>query len=165
MEVSMAISTLLLAAFLSSAQLVSIDEKDMALSDFFRLIGKVANVNVVLHPAVQGKVNLTVQEAPWEQLLDVVLKNHSLAKEPQGNILRIVPAAMLEAEERQSAAMEQARSDALPLQTRIVFLNYAQAEDMALVVSTFLSPRGSVVVYRPQNALIIRDVAPPAASR
>jgi type IV pilus assembly protein PilQ len=165
MEVSMAISTLFFAAFLSSAQLLSIDAKDMDLSDFFRLIGKAANVNVVLHPAVQGRVNLTVQEVPWEQLLDVVLKNHALEKDLQGNILRIVPLSILEAEAKQRAATEQARFNALPLQTRVVVLNYAKAEDMAVIVSTFLSPRGSVVVYPPQNALIIRDVAPPAPSR
>jgi type II secretory pathway component GspD/PulD (secretin) len=50
---------------------------------------------------------------------------------------------------------------ALPLETQIHFLNYAKADDIASVISTLLSPRGSVVVYRPRNALIVRDVARP----
>src|SRR5712691_9427832 len=122
----MTTSTLILTALLS-AQLVSLDVKEMDLSDFVRFIAETANMNVVLHPAVQGKVNLMVKDAPWEQVLDLVLKNHGLAREIEGNTIRIAPTA----------------SFAGPLQTRIYFLHYARAEDMAVVVSKMLSPLGS----------------------
>jgi type IV pilus assembly protein PilQ len=137
----MTTSTLILAAFLS-AQLVSLDIAEMDLSDFIRYMGKTANMNVVLHPAVQGKVNLMVKDAPWEQVLDLVLKNHGLGKEVEGNTMRIARAA----------------SFAAPLQTRIYFLNYAKAEDMAMVISRMLSPSGSVIAYPSRNAVIVRDV-------
>ena len=143
----MTTSTLILAAFLASAQAtVSLDTTDMALNDFFRLIGKIANMNVVLHPAVEGKVNLMVKDAPWEQVLDLVLKNHGLGKEVEGNIMRIAPLATL------------------PLQTHIYFLQYARAEDMALIIAKSLSPRGSVIAYPPLNAVIVTDVLPPPES-
>ena len=141
----MTIPTLILAAVLS-AQLVSLDVKEMDLSDFARFMAETANMNVVLHPTVQGKVNLMVKDATWEQVLDLVLKNHGLAKEIEGNTIRIAPAA----------------SFAGTLQTRIYFLHYARAEDMAVVISKMLSPGSSVVVYPPLNALIVRDVAPPS---
>ncbi len=141
----MTTSTLILTALLS-AQLVSLDVKEMDLSDFVRFIAETANMNVVLHPAVQGKVNLMVKDAPWEQVLDLVLKNHGLAREIEGNTIRIAPTA----------------SFAGPLQTRIYFLHYARAEDMAVVVSKMLSPLGSVIAYPPLNALIVRDVVPPS---
>jgi len=162
----MAISTLTLAAFLASFQLVSIDARNMELSDFFRLMADTANVNIVLHPAVQGKVNLTVKDAPWEQLLDLVMKNYGLGKEVEGNLIRIAPIVAFEDEYKQRAAVEQARLNSLPLQTEIYFLNYAKADEMALVVSRMLSPRGSVIAYRPRNALIVRDVVlPPDLTR
>src|SRR5262245_26802866 len=154
-------STLVLSMVLSLSQLVSIDSKDMDLTEFFRVMADAAKMNVVLHPAVQGKVNLMVKEAPWEQVLDVVIKNHGLRKEVEGNVMRIAPASVFEAEYRQAAAIEEARINALPLQTRVYFLNYAKAEDVALIISKGLSPRGSVVVYRPRNAVIVRDVMAP----
>ena len=117
-----------------------------------------ANLNVVLHPAVQGKVNLMVREARWEQVLDMVLKSHGLAKEVEGNIMRIFPLANLEAEARQKAAAEQACLNALPLQTHTYFLNYAKAENIAPIISRMLSPRGSVVAYPARNAVIVRDI-------
>jgi type IV pilus assembly protein PilQ len=162
----MTISTLTFAAFLASAQLVSIDARDIDLSDFFRFMADAAKVNIVIHPAVQGKVNLTVRDAPWEQLLDLVMKNYGLGKEVEGNVMRIAPIAALEAEYKQRSATEQARLNALPLQTQIYFINYAKADDVALIVSRMLSPRGSVITYRPRNALIVRDVVlPPELTR
>jgi len=160
----MTISILILAAFLASPQVISIDTKDTDLTDFFRFMASAANMNIVLHPAVQGKVNLMVKEAPWEQVLDLVLKNYGLRKEVEGNTMRIAPAAAFEAEQAQTAAIEQARLSALPLQTQIYVLNYARADDVAVVISKLLSPRGSVIVYRPKNALIVTDVAEPLSN-
>ncbi len=157
------ISSLGFAAFLASAQMISIDARDLDLGDFFRLIANAANINVVIHPSVQGKVNLAVKEVPWERVLDMVLKSHGLAKEVEGNIMRIVPLANLEAEQKQKAAVEQACINALPLQTHLYVLNYARAEDVSVIISKMLSPRGSVVAYHGRNAVIVRDVESPSA--
>ena len=127
----MTISTLILTALLAQAQLITLDARDMDLGDFLRFMGQVADMNVVIHPAVQGKINLMVKEARWDQVLDMVLKTHGLAKEVEGNIMRIFPLANLEAEARQKAAAEQACLNALPLQTHTYFLNYAKAENIA----------------------------------
>ena len=165
----MGIPALILTAFLASAQasaqLVTLDARDMDLGEFFRFMGSAANMNVVLHPAVQGKVNMMVREARWEQVLDMVLKTYGLAKEVEGNIMRIVPLAVLEAEAKQKAAAEQACLNALPLQTHTYFLNYARAESVAPIISAMLSPRGSVVAYPGRNAIIVRDVQAAECSR
>ena len=153
--------TTLIFAVLLSTQLISLDAKDMDMSDFFRLMASVGNINVVLHPAVQGKVNLTVKDVPWEQVLDIVLKSHGLAKEVQGNIMRIAPAATIQAEATRQSAAAAACLNALPLETRSYILNYARVENVAPVISKMLSPRGSVVAYPPGNALIVTDVAHP----
>jgi len=169
----MTISTVIVAVFFASAQLASseaqarqrppitLDVKDMDAGDFFRLMANIANLNAVIHPAVQGKVNLMVKDVEWEQVLDLVLRNHGLAKEVQGNIMWIVPAATLEAEQKQKAAAVEACLKALPLRTHVYLLNYAKAENVAVLISKMLSPRGSAVAYPLRNALIVRDVERP----
>jgi type IV pilus assembly protein PilQ len=154
-------TALILAAFLAFAQLISLDARDMDMSDFFRLMANIGNINVVLDPAVQGKVNLMVKDVPWEQVLDVVLKSHGLIKEVEGNIIRIAPATTHEAQERQKTATQQACLNALPLQTHAYVLNYARAENVAPIISKMLSPRGSVVAYPARNAVIVTDVEHP----
>ena len=154
-------TTFIFMALLASSQLISLEVKDMDASDFFRLMANIGNINVVLHPAVQGKVNLTVKDASWEQVFDVVLKNHGLTKEVEGNVVRIVPAAIVEAAQKQKAATDQACLNALPLTTRVYVLNYAKAENVAPVISKTLSPRGSATAYPPRNAIIVTDVERP----
>jgi type IV pilus assembly protein PilQ len=159
----MTIATLFFTTFLASAQVITLDARDMDLSEFFRLVANLTNMNVVLHPAVQGQVNLMLKDASLQDVVDLVMKNHGLGKEIQGNTMRIAPLASFEAEQRQVAATEAARLNARPLQTRIYFLNYARAEDIALIVSRLISPRGSVIAYMPRNAVIVRDVEPEPA--
>ena len=61
--------------------------KDVDLKDFFRLIHEISGLNVVLDPSVQGNVTLVLDEVPWDQALDIVLRNNGLTKEIDGNVL------------------------------------------------------------------------------
>jgi type IV pilus assembly protein PilQ len=155
----MAFSALALAVLIASAQVVSLDVRDMDLSDFLRFMANTANLNLVLHPAVQGKVNVMVKDAPWEEVLDVVLRNYGLGRAIEGKTLRIAPVATPSLQEKQGV------TPALPgqaaPQSRVFFLKYARAEDIAVVISRLVSPQGSVVAYPPLNAVIVTDVAPP----
>src|SRR5665213_3974314 len=69
---------------------ISVNLKDVDLKDFFRLIHEISGLNVVLDPSVHGTVTLVLDEVPWDQALDIVLRNNGLAKQIDGNVLRIV---------------------------------------------------------------------------
>ena len=137
----MTLSAFVLVSFLS-AQLISLDTTEMDLGDFFRFIGRTANFNLVIHPDVQGKVNVMVKDVPWQQVLESVLTTHGLEKEVDSNTMRIAPVA------------------SLPLRTYVYFPKYSRATELAPVIASLLSPRGSVVAYPARNALIVRDVRP-----
>jgi type IV pilus assembly protein PilQ len=153
--VGLILATLLMAA----PQNVSVDLRDADLQDFFRLMAENSNINIVLHPAIQGKITLSVKNAARDVLMDVVLRNYGLAAETTGNVMRIVPLSVLENEYRQRLAIEQARLASLPLETRTIILSYARAADVARIMSQFLSPYGSIAVDQRRNAIIIRDIA------
>ena len=68
---------------------ISVNLKDVDLKDFFRLIHEISGLNVVLDPSVRGTVTLVLDEVPWDQGLDIVLRNNGLTKEIDGNVLRI----------------------------------------------------------------------------
>ena len=74
------ILSLVLVALLAQSP-ISVDFRDADLRDFFTMMGQTANVNIVLHPAVQGKITLEVHGVSWDVLLDVVLKNYGLSRE------------------------------------------------------------------------------------
>jgi type II secretory pathway component GspD/PulD (secretin) len=144
---------------LAAPQAVTLDIKDGDLGEFLRMMGSLSDLNVVLHPAVQGKISLTVRDANRDALLNQVLKNYGLGREIEGNVMRIAPLPILEDEYKARAAMEAARFESLPMETRVYFLNYTKAIEVAPMLAPLLSPRATVIAEPRRNMIIVRDVA------
>ena len=141
-----------------SGELISLELKDADLKDFFRLIGEISGLNIVLDPDVKGALTIFLNDVPWDQALDVVLKNNSLGKQLDGNVLRIASNATLEAEEAQRKRLSDARVLSAELQTETRVLSYAKAADLSLVLKKVLSPRGDIIVDVRTNSMIISDI-------
>jgi type IV pilus assembly protein PilQ len=60
---------------------ISLNLKDADLKDFFRLIHEFSGLNVVLDPSVHGSVTIVLDDVPWDQALDIVLKNNNLERQ------------------------------------------------------------------------------------
>ena len=72
-----------------SGEPISVNLKDVDLKDFFRLIHEISGLNVVLDPAVKGTLTLVLDDVPWDQALELVLRNNNLDKQLEGNVLRV----------------------------------------------------------------------------
>jgi type IV pilus assembly protein PilQ len=137
---------------------ISVNLKDVDLKDFFRLIHEISGLNVVLDPNVHGSLTVVLDDVPWDQALDIVLKNNDLARELEGNVLRIATVETLKREADSRRA--QIESEALAVEKVSVtrFLSYAKAKDVIVTVKKFLSQRGDVVADDRTNAVIINDI-------
>ena len=117
-------------------------------------------LNIVIDPAIQGTVDVSLRDVPWDQALDIILRANKLGYSVEGNIVRIVPLNVLAAEneERRKLAEAQALAGELRVLTRAV--SYAKAADLVPVITrSALSARGDVQVDARTNTLIIRDLA------
>jgi type IV pilus assembly protein PilQ len=137
---------------------ISVNLKDVDLKDFFRLIHEISGLNVVLDPAVKGTVTLVLDEVPWDQGLDIVLRNNGLMKEIDGNVLRIATQDTLRHEADQRRDLIKAQSDAIETVTTTRVLSYAKADAMVVTLKKFLTARGDVISDTRSNTLIIRDI-------
>ena len=137
---------------------ISVNLKDVDLKDFFRLIHEISGLNVVLDPNVHGTLTIVLDDVPWDQALDIVLKNNDLARELEGNVLRVATVDTLKKEADGRRA--QVESEALAVEKVSVtrFLSYAHAKDVMLTVKKFLSSRGDVVADERTNAVIVNDI-------
>jgi type IV pilus assembly protein PilQ len=137
---------------------ISVNLKDVDLKDFFRLIHEISGLNVVLDPNVHGTLTIVLDDVPWDQALDIVLKNNDLARELEGNVLRIATVETLKHEA--DARRAQIESEALAVDKVEVtrFLSYAKAKDAIVTVKKFLSQRGDVVADERTNAVIVNDI-------
>ncbi len=137
---------------------ISVNLKDVDLKDFFRLIHEISGLNVVLDPEVHGTLTIVLDDVPWDQALDIVLKNNDLARELEGNVLRIATVDTLKKEADGRRAQVEAEALAVEKVSITRFLSYAHAKDVMLTVKKFLSVRGDVVADERTNAIIVNDI-------
>jgi len=137
---------------------ISVNLKDVDLKDFFRLIHEISGLNVVLDPSVRGTVTLVLDEVPWDQGLDIVLRNNGLTKEIDGNVLRIATQDTLRREADAHRDLLKAQAESIEMVTVTRVLSYAQAQTMVGTLKRFLTPRGDVFADIRSNTLIIRDI-------
>ncbi len=137
---------------------ISVNLKDVDLKDFFRLIHEISGLNVVLDPNVHGNLTIVLDDVPWDQALDIVLKNNDLARELEGNVLRVATVETLKKEADGRRAQVEAEALAVEKVSVTRFLSYAHAKDVTITVKKFLSQRGDVVADERTNAVIVNDI-------
>ncbi|MGB6845389.1 MAG: type IV pilus secretin PilQ [Candidatus Acidiferrales bacterium] len=141
-----------------SGEPISVNLKDVDLRDFFRLIHEISGLNVVVDPAVKGSLTIVLDDVPWDQALDIVLKNNDLEKQLDGNVLRIATRETLRKEAAETRDLAKAQIEAADVVTTTRVLSYAKSDDMIPTVKQFLTSRGAVLSDSRSNTLIIRDV-------
>ena len=137
---------------------ISVNLKDVDLKDFFRLIHEISGLNVVLDPDVHGSLTIVLDDVPWDQALDIVLKNNSLSRQLDGNVLRIATMDTLRREADGRRAQQEAESMAVERVTVTRFLSYAHSKDVVTTIKKFLSQRGDIVSDDRTNSVIISDI-------
>lgn len=142
---------------------ISLNLKEVDLKDFFRLIHEVSGLNLIVDPNVSGSVTMVLDNVPWDQALDIVLKNNGLGDQLEGNVLRIAKMSTLTGEQQEDQKLAVAREGAEPLVTVFRPINYAKATTIAALLKSWtgggaLSRRGSILVDDRTNTLIISDI-------
>lgn len=141
-----------------SGQMLTLDFVDLPLVDFFRVMSEEAGINIVLDPKVKGSISIKVEKLPWDQIFDMVLVNHSLDKQIEGNLIRVAYKSTLQQEANQREALKKAELLAADLETRVKRLNYAKAEKLLNPLSDLKTVRGTVVIDERTNSLVLTDI-------
>jgi type IV pilus secretin PilQ/predicted competence protein len=138
---------------------VSLDFQGADLRSVLRTFSEISGLNLVIDPSIQGTVDVSLRDVPWDQALDIILRANRLGYVVDGTIVRVAPLTVLAEEEGQRRKLqdEQALSGELRVMSRS--LSYARAEDLkALLTATALSQRGSIQTDARTNTIIINDL-------
>ncbi|MFZ5788581.1 MAG: type IV pilus secretin PilQ, partial [Acidobacteriota bacterium] len=141
---------------------ISLELKDADVKDVLRSFSKITGLNIVVDPDVSGSVTVNLENVPWDQCLDIVLKINRLDYVVENNVLRVARIERLTQEKQQIAEYKRQEETAKPMRTVTKSLSYARAENVRTVLTAgnfILSDRGSVVIDQRTNQLIIRDTA------
>jgi type IV pilus secretin PilQ/predicted competence protein len=138
---------------------VSLDFQGADLRAVLRTFAEISGLNIVIDPTIQGTVDVSLRDVPWDQALDIILKANKLGYSVDGTVVRIAPINVLSQEEEERRKLSEAQALAGDLRVLTVPLSYAKAPDLvAILTRSALSARGEVQVDARTNTLIVRDL-------
>lgn len=148
---------------------VTFNFQDIAVRSVLQLIAEVSDLNIVVADSVGGNLTLRLTNVPWDQALDIVMDARNLDMRRNGNVIWIGPTAEIAAREQQLLQAQMDRRILEPLQTVLIPISYAKAEDMMVLIQEstsatgseygLLSERGSVSIDERTNTLLLTDTA------
>ncbi len=139
---------------------LSLNFQDIDVRSVLQLIADFTNLNLVASDTVQGGITLRLQNVPWDQALDLVLKTKGLDKRKVGNVLLVAPADEIAARERQELESQRQIQELAPLRRELMQVNYAKAADIAKLFQSVTrgenveTERGSITVDERTNNII-----------
>ncbi len=146
--------------FAYNGEKLSLNFQDIDVRSVLQLIADFTNLNLVASDTVQGGITLRLQNVPWDQALDLVLKTKGLDKRKIGNVLLVAPADEIAARERQELESRKQIAELAPLRRELLQVNYAKAADIAKLFQSVTSAeskvdeRGSITVDERTNNII-----------
>ncbi|MED5432980.1 MAG: type IV pilus secretin PilQ [Pseudomonadota bacterium] len=151
-------------AFEYTGEKLSLNFQDIEVRSVLQLIADFTGLNLVASDTVDGRITLRLQNVPWDQALELILKTKGLDKRQVGNVLLVAPADEIAAREQLELESQKKIEALAPLRTQYISINYANASEMKELISNaggkgeaLVSERGSVVVDQRTNTLIIQD--------
>jgi len=142
---------------------LTLNFQDIETRAVLALLMDVSGQNIVVSDSVQGSVTLRLQNVPWDQALDIVLRTKGLDKRRNDNVIIVAPTEELAAREKAELAARLDVQDLSPLRSEYLQVNYAKATDLANLIKAqtggggLLSKRGTVSVDERTNTLLLQD--------
>jgi len=120
---------------------ISIELRDVDLSDVLRALGQEHGINIIVDEKVTGKVTVSLRNVPLWDAIDSILKGKGYVYIKDGNVVSVIS----------SGADED-------LMTYTATVKYANAKDLEPVIIKVLSKRGAIASDLKSNMIVIRDI-------
>jgi type IV pilus assembly protein PilQ len=143
---------------------LTLNFQDIETRAVLQLLADTSGQNMVITDTVSGNVTLRLQNVPWDQALDIVMRTKGLDMRREGNVVFIAPAAEIAAREKELLSARKQVQELSPLRTEYLQINYAKASDLAALIksgeaNSLLSNRGSVAIDERTNTLLLQDTS------
>jgi len=149
---------------------LTLNFQDIDVRSVLQLLADTSGQNIVVSDSVNGNLTLRLQNVPWDQALDIVLRTKGLDKRRQDNVIIIGPTEELAAREKSELTARRDVQELEPVHTEFLQVNYAKVTDLLKLIkptgaasgggkSSMLSERGSVSVDERTNTLMVHDTA------
>lgn len=123
---------------------ISLDFKDADIRNVLRVISLKSGINIVPGPEVTGMVTISLDNVPWAEALDALVKTYGFGYVKKGSIIIVSPLEKLAQQQKLEAEFSQTQET----ETRVFHLKYLDASDVAATLESLKSERGKITVLK-----------------
>ena len=164
---------------------LTLNFQDIDVRAVLQLLADTSGQNIVVSDSVNGSLTLRLQNVPWDQALDIVLRTKGLSMRRRDNVILVGPAEELANREKAELQARKEVEELAPLRTAYIQVNYAKASELMALIrgrpvsagaagggqsqpiggggggtgNSLLSNRGTVSVDDRTNTLLLQDTA------
>lgn len=142
---------------------ISLNFQEIPIRSALQIIADFTNLNIITTDSVDGAITLHLQQIPWDEALDIILKANDLDKQYIGNIILVAPRDEMVARQKLALEAQQQAEGLVSLHSDFIQIDYAKAADIAVLLkekgNSLLSSRGNVSVDTRTNMLLVQDTA------
>jgi type IV pilus assembly protein PilQ len=137
---------------------ISLSLKDADIKDVLRTFADLTGLNMAVDPGVAGSVTVDFVDVPWDQALDLILRQNNLTFSLEGNVMRIGTVERIAAEAAASRRLDEEERLGVQLTTLSFKLSYARAADLSSLLRDIASPRARIIVDTRTNQIIVSEI-------
>jgi type IV pilus assembly protein PilQ len=162
---------------------LTLNFQDIDVRAVLQLLADTSGQNIVVSDSVNGSLTLRLQNVPWDQALDIVLRTKGLSMRRRDNVILVGPAEELANREKAELQARKEVEELAPLRSVYIQVNYAKASELMALIrgrpvsgggaggqsqqiaggggsgNSLLSTRGTVSVDDRTNTLLLQDTA------
>ncbi len=155
---------------------LSLNFQNIEVRSVLQVIADFTGLNIITSDTVTGNLTLRLKDVPWDQAMDIIMKNKGLTMRKTGNVIMVAPAEEVTAKDKAQLEASQAIEDLEPLRTEAFTLKYQKASEFTKILdgsntsggssagaaagqNRILSKRGNVNYDPRTNTLFIQDTA------
>jgi len=145
-----------------SGNKISLNFQNIEIRSVLQVIADFSKFNMIASDSVKGNITLRLDNLPWDQALDIILKSKGLDKRQTGNVMMVGASEELASREKSELENQKQAQELGILKSELIQINYAQADDIATMLkdksNSLLTSRGNVTVDKRTNTLLIQDI-------
>ena len=117
-----------------SGERLSLNFQDIPIRSVLQILADFTDLNIIAADSVKGNVTLRLNDVPWDQALDLILKSKGLSKRQIGSVVMVAPTKEINEQEKQELEALAFREEKEPLRTEILQVNYADVSEIKQVL-------------------------------
>lgn len=118
-----------------TGQRLSLNFQDIEVRSVLQILADFTDLNIVASDTVGGNITLRLNDVPWDQAMDIILKSKGLAKRQTGNVILVGPIPEINKLEKEELEASAVKEKLEPLKTEIIQIKYAKAADIQKVLT------------------------------